>query len=68
MMNQELTSTASDYTPLSDLLAAQKWKKADGESAKKILEVMSRTEQGCFCGMVASSVLLHQGLWSIKIM
>jgi hypothetical protein len=48
-MNKELTSTASDYTQLCDLLAAQKWKKADGETAKKMLEVMSRTEQGWLC-------------------
>ena len=45
-MNKEFTSTGIDYTRLSDLLAAQKWKEADRETAQQMLAVMSRTEQG----------------------
>lgn len=36
-----------DYTKLRDLLATGKWKEADLETAKKMLEVAGRTSEGC---------------------
>jgi len=35
-----------DYTNLRDLLATEKWQEADEETAKKMLEVAGRTEEG----------------------
>lgn len=35
-----------DYTRLQDLLAQQKWREADGETANKMLEVMDQQQQG----------------------
>jgi len=37
---------AVDYTRLRDLLKAGQWKEADGETAERMFEVMSRQEQG----------------------
>jgi uncharacterized caspase-like protein len=36
----------ADYTPLRELLKAQKWKEADGETARIMLEVAGRTQEG----------------------
>ena len=41
-----LSEKGIDYTHLHDLLAAHRWKEADEETAKKILEVAGQTEQG----------------------
>lgn len=40
------SSRGIDYTKLRDLLAIGKWKEADEETAKKILEVSRRTSEG----------------------
>ena len=36
----------ADYTKLEQLLAAGKWEEADGETTKKMLEVMGREKEG----------------------
>jgi serine protease Do len=44
--SQDLIATKADYTKLEQLLAAGKWKEADGETTNKMLEVTGREKEG----------------------
>lgn len=41
-----LSEKGIDYTHLRDLLAAGRWREADGETANKMLELTNRTQEG----------------------
>ncbi|NJK27495.1 MAG: hypothetical protein HC925_01515 [Coleofasciculaceae cyanobacterium SM2_3_26] len=41
-----LRTAKADYTKLRDLLAAQKWKEADRETAERMLQVAGREKEG----------------------
>jgi len=41
-----LPTTKADYTKLEQLLVAGQWQEADGETAKKMLEVVGRQKEG----------------------
>jgi hypothetical protein len=42
------SAPAIDYTPLEKFLGAQKWKAADQETARVLMQLMNRLEQGYF--------------------
>ena len=40
-------ATGINYSRLSDLLAARKWKEADGETTERMLQATGREQEGC---------------------